>query len=42
MSKKKIIIDCDPGYDDAVAVRLLVGGGVDERKLKAHRGVKVV
>ena len=28
--------------DDALAVGLLVGGGVDERKLKAHRGVEVV
>ena len=29
------------GYDDALAVRLLIRGHIYERELKAHRGVKV-
>ena len=30
------------GYDDALAVRLLIRRHIYERKLKAHRGVEVV
>ena len=42
LDAQAVVLVAAQGDDDALAVGLLVGGGVDERKLKAHRGVKVV
>ena len=42
LDAQAVVLVAAQGDDDALAVGLLVGRRVDERKLKAHRGVEVV
>ena len=42
LDAQAVVLVAAQGDDDALAVGILVGRRVDERKLKAHRGVEVV